>query len=128
MYTGSDKNPDATTVRIFPDLNPEQIRLEVDKFMAITNLYTLEEYFIKGAFLAQDPEAFEGQRDVNIKLLPEEKEDLRLEKSSITRRWRLASNLWILLAVGAVIQGFDETAVNSGICITRTFKHTNLRV
>lgn len=114
MDNSLQENPDAATVIPFAGLDPEQIRQEVDRFMEITGLHIWKEHFIKGAFLAQDPEAFQTTRDDNIELLPKEKEDLGIEK---TRKWRQAWPMWILvgfLALGAAIQGFDETAVNSG--------------
>lgn len=108
MNNGLHENPP------FPGLNPEQIETEVNKFMDRTGLHDWKGYFIKGALFAQDPEVFEAERDDGIRLLPQEKEDLELEK---TRKWTQAWSLWILvgfLALGAAIQGFDETAVNSG--------------
>lgn len=114
MGNSLQQNPDASTVIPFAGLNPEQIRLEVDRFMDKTGLHIWKEYFVKGAFLAQDPEAFQAPRDDDIKLLPQETEDLEIER---TRKWRQAWPMWILvgcLALGAAIQGFDETAVNSG--------------
>lgn len=107
-------NPDATTLRPYSGLSPRQVRLEVDKFMDTTGLHIEKDYFIKGAFLAQDPEAFEAQRDDDIKLLPQEEEDL-------TNKWRQYWTLWIFvgcLALGAVIH---ETAVDSGRRATRPF-------
>lgn len=114
MDSSLPRNPDPATFIPFSGLNPQQIRSEVDRFMDKTNLHVWKEYFIKGAFLAQDPDAFGSTREDNIKLLPEEENDLELEKSW---KWRQTWTMWILvgcLALGAGIQGFDETAVNSG--------------
>ncbi|MCJ1465983.1 hypothetical protein MMC07_004602 [Pseudocyphellaria aurata] len=105
--------PEASDVP-FSGLNPREIELEVDKFMNTSGLHDWRKFFIKGALLAQDPGAFDDtNRDDDVTLSPEEKEDLSIEK---TRKWVQAGPMWILvgcLALGPAIQGFDETAVNS---------------
>lgn len=121
MVKGLHENPDATTPIPFSGLSPQQVRLEVDKLMSTTGLHIWKEYFVKGAFLAQDPEAFETKRDDNLELLPQEREDLRLEKTRKGRQYWPLSILVGCLALGTLIHGWDETAANSGRRTTRPF-------
>lgn len=114
MSNDPHENLDANNVTPFSGLSSRQIQFEMDTFMAITGLHIGKEYFVKGALLAQDSKAFEAQRDDGIKLLPQEAEDLSLEKS---RKWKHVWPMWTLvgvLAVGATMQGWEEAAVSGG--------------
>ncbi|KAI4185195.1 MAG: hypothetical protein LQ346_005958 [Caloplaca aetnensis] len=88
----------------------------IDAFMEKTKIDEIyQEHIRKGAFLAQDSEAFNDLREDGLQLKPEEKAALVLEDPKTGNKW---NQPWILYALvgccslGAAVQGWDETAVN----------------
>ena len=98
----------------FDRMEEEQVRSEVKNFMTETSLGLYSSHFEKGAFIAQNDQAFEGPRDDDLSLTGEERESLHRETTS---QWRQPRTLWqlvILCAIGAATQGWDESAVDGG--------------
>ncbi|KAK5044803.1 hypothetical protein LTR84_010459 [Exophiala bonariae] len=115
----------------FNDKSEREMRLLLNDFLTATGLRDYEHYFTKGMFLAQNPAAFDQPREDGLHLTQEEKETLvyeevpvkrvnRTESSSSWRpdykKWRnISAPLWRLVclcALGAAVQGWDESAVN----------------
>ena len=95
----------------------------IAQFMAITQIdSTYAEHIRKGAFLAQDHEAFARPRDDGLQLKTDEWEALRRERDS---KWKQP---WILFALvgccslGASVQGWDEV----GYLIRASEKNTDI--
>jgi hypothetical protein len=98
----------------FDGLEEAQMRDEVFRFIQETSLNDYHSHFLKGAFLAQNPKAFSGTRDDDLFLKDDEAMCLEEEK---TNRWKHPRALWQLVAlcaVGAAVQGWDESAVDGG--------------
>lgn len=80
-----------------------------EKFLDICNIDEIyAELFRKGAFLAQDPAAFDNERDDGLVLKKEEKQALMMEEH---HRWTQPFILYALVAccsLGAAVQGWDE--------------------
>ena len=96
----------------FDRLDEEEINSRVDQFIQETGLGLYRQYFLKGAFIAQNDRAFVGPRDDNLSLEDEERTSLQEEK---TRRWKHPRSIWqlvILCAVGAATQGWDQSAID----------------
>ena len=107
-------NPSALIHAPFDRLDQEQMTRKVNDFIDESGLSIYREYFLKGAFLAQNDSAFESLRDDNLALTDEERASLQQEK---TRRWKHPRALWqliILCAIGAATQGWDESAIDGG--------------
>ncbi|KAL8691650.1 MAG: hypothetical protein Q9218_003171 [Villophora microphyllina] len=90
----------------------------IDAFMEKTKIDEIySEYVRKGAFLAQDSEAFDDDREDGLQLKQEERAAMILEDPKRGSKW---NQPWILYALvgccslGAAVQGWDETAVNGG--------------
>ncbi|KAL8787200.1 MAG: hypothetical protein Q9195_007891 [Heterodermia aff. obscurata] len=90
----------------------------VDNFMEKTKLDPMyRETIQKGAFLAQDSNAFALERRDGLVLSKVEREWLAVEDPQTGNKW---NQPWILYALigccslGAAVQGWDETAVNGG--------------
>lgn len=88
----------------------------IDAFMERTKIDEIySEHIRKGAFLAQDNEAFHAVREDGLQLKEEERAALLLEDPRTGKKW---NQPWILYALvgccslGAAVQGWDETAVN----------------
>lgn len=125
----------------FNDLHPREMEEKLKSFMQSTNLWRFQDFFRKGMFLAQDPQALDTDENVQqlvseiaplagqpIILDPEEDEQKYLARDMIDttdqrrrwkvsrKKWRLPWPLWRLVALcalGALVQGWDEAAVNS---------------
>ncbi|MCJ1427554.1 Solute carrier 2 (Facilitated glucose transporter) member 8 [Sticta canariensis] len=107
-------------------------------FMEETELWDYKKYFRKGMFLAQHPQAHTDGKvqyladelglGPSISLKPTKREYTCLKRDEIDttdeprtwktdkKKWRLPRPLWRLVtlcALGALIQGWDEAAVNS---------------
>lgn len=98
----------------FDGLTEAQMRDKVLHFIQDTSLDDYHQHFLKGAFLAQNPKAFSGSRDDDLILEEDEAMCLQQEK---TNRWKHPRGLWQLVAlcaIGAAVQGWDESAVDGG--------------
>lgn len=112
--TDFTRDPSAQIHAPFDRLEEEEVQNRVDEFVQETGLSLYHQYFLKGAFIAQNDRAFDGPRDDNLLLLDDERTSLHEEE---TRRWKHPRELWqlvILCAVGAATQGWDESAVDGG--------------
>jgi hypothetical protein len=115
----------------FNDKSEADMRGLLTSFLAATGLCDYREHFIKGMFLAQNPTAFDHPRPDRLVLNDDEKEILDYEDVPIkkvgepgsTRAWRVdfkkwknvSPSLWRLVclcALGAAVQGWDESAVS----------------
>ena len=95
-------------------LSNEEIRQKVEDFIIETGLTDDRAYLQKGAFLVQNDDAFDETRDDGLTLTKVEEDWLKLER---TNKWRQPAALWRLVALcalGAMVQGWDESAVNGG--------------
>ncbi|KAI4093159.1 MAG: hypothetical protein L6R37_007426 [Teloschistes peruensis] len=115
-------NINSTLVNPFVGKTHKEMNDLIDAFMEKTKIDEIyAEHIRKGAFLAQDSEAFADIRDDGLQLRQEERAALTLEDPKKGNKW---NQPWILYALvgccslGAAVQGWDETAVNSGT--TRT--------
>ena len=125
----------------FNDLSPVEMENKLNSLMDSTELLPYKDYFRKGMFLAQHPQALDTDEKVqylegelkpllgqSISLQPTKRElkYLKRDRIDITdeprnwkmdmKKWRLPWPLWrlvILCALGALVQGWDESAVNS---------------
>ena len=98
----------------FDRMTEAELKSEVNRFLTETTLGIYRVFFVKGAFIAQNDQAFEGTRDDGLSLTDEERQSVRRETTS---QWRQPRRLWqlvILCAVGAATQGWDQSAVNGG--------------
>lgn len=108
------QDPNAQIHAPFDRLDEEEMNSRVDEFIQETGLSLYRQYFLKGAFIAQNDRAFDGPRDDNLSLEDGERASLQQEE---TRRWKHPRTLWqlvILCAFGAATQGWDESAVDGG--------------
>ena len=117
------EDADATTANVnsrlvnpFTGLRHEQMEQKLEAFMKKTGIdEDLRPLILKGAFLAQDREAFANPRTDNLKLKSEERQALVREDPKRGNKW---NQPWIMYALvgccsfGAAVQGMDETAVN----------------
>ena len=109
-------NINSRLVNPFKGMRHEQMEEKIEQFMKKTEI---DEMFLdlirKGAFLAQDSQAFEHPRDDGLQLKAEERQALRQEDPKTGNKW---NQPWIMYALvgccslGAAVQGMDETAVN----------------
>ncbi|KAI4194636.1 MAG: hypothetical protein LQ350_007661 [Teloschistes chrysophthalmus] len=111
-------NINSTLVNPFVGKTHKEMNDLIDAFMEKTKIDEIyAEHIRKGAFLAQDSEAFADIRDDGLQLRQEERAALTLEDPKKGNKW---NQPWILYALvgccslGAAVQGWDETAVNSG--------------
>ncbi|KAL9582897.1 MAG: hypothetical protein Q9203_005300 [Teloschistes exilis] len=110
-------NINSTLVNPFVGKTHKEMNDLIDAFMEKTKIDEIyAEHIRKGAFLAQDGEAFADIRDDGLQLRQEERAALTLEDPKKGNKW---NQPWILYALvgccslGAAVQGWDETAVNS---------------
>ena len=113
----------------FNDIEPEDMETLLDDFMKKTDIeHIYRQIFRKGMYLAQYSEAFAnpGEREDGLSLTDKEQKYIKFEKLVTTNelptwkldfeKWRLPGPLWrlvVLCALGALVQGWDEAAVNS---------------
>ncbi|KAI9717943.1 MAG: hypothetical protein M1828_007035 [Chrysothrix sp. TS-e1954] len=94
----------------------DQMVRKTKDFMEITHIDDgWTEYFRKGAFLAQDDQAFNKEREDGLSLKKSEQDALRLEDPKTGNKWDQPFILYALVvccSLGAAVQGWDETAVN----------------
>lgn len=102
----------------FNGLDESDLYNKVIEFVKHAGLDDYKTYFLKAGFIAQNDEAFKcdpDDRPFQLSLSPEEERCLDEEK---TRRWKHPGALWRLVALcalGAVVQGWDEAAVDGGM-------------
>lgn len=98
----------------FDRLDEEAMKEKIEKFLLETELQDYRQHFLKGAFIAQNDRAFSSSHDDGLMLTDDEKECLRQESEN---RWKHPGALWQLVAlcaVGAAVQGWDESAIDGG--------------
>ncbi|KAI4185302.1 MAG: hypothetical protein L6R41_004216 [Letrouitia leprolyta] len=107
---------DQQLVNPFGGKSHQEMNDMIDAFMERTKIDEIySEHIRKGAFLAQDNEAFQVVREDGLQLKQEERAALLLEDPRTGNKW---NQPWILYALvgccslGAAVQGWDETAVN----------------
>lgn len=105
-------NINSKLVNPFQGLRHEEMDELINAFMAKSRIDRIyQETIRKGAFLAQDKEAFNDYRDDGLELSPEDQNTLRLEDPKQGNKW---NQPWILYALvgccslGAAVQGWDE--------------------
>ncbi|XPS80986.1 hypothetical protein M3J09_012930 [Ascochyta lentis] len=99
--TGEIQNPLA-------DIPKEQLLEDVERFAHNHDLTDALPYLSKGALVAQNPESFEDNSDLNN----EDREALRTEKQ---HRWNHPKALYLTIllnSISAAIQGWDQTGSN----------------
>lgn len=113
---GGTANVDSKLVNPFRGMRPEQMEELIESFMEKTKIEDIYLGLIrKGAYLAQDREAFDHPRNDELRLNPEERSTLEREDPRTGNKW---DQPWIMYALvgccslGAAVQGWDETAVN----------------
>ena len=86
----------------------------IDDFMETTQIDNQwRELIRKGAFLAQDREAFSVSRDDHLQLTDGELNAMTLEHPRTGNKWNQPWILYILVAccsLGAAVQGWDEVS------------------
>ncbi|PWN29515.1 hypothetical protein BDZ90DRAFT_112448 [Jaminaea rosea] len=90
-------------------ISKEQLRTQVDHFLADSGLKEHASAFHKGALVAQEPASFESMAELD----EEDKVALRREAKN---RWDLPRRLYLTIAiasVGAMVQGWDQTGSNA---------------
>ncbi|KAL8783514.1 MAG: hypothetical protein Q9213_004560 [Squamulea squamosa] len=109
-------NINSKLVNPFIGKTHEEMDELISTFMEKTKIDEIyEEHIRKGAFLAQDREAFDDLREDGLQLKPEERAALVMEDPKRGNKW---NQPWIMYALvgccslGAAVQGWDETAVN----------------
>ena len=104
-----------TLVNPFTGKPHQEMNDLIDAFMEksrIDEIYS--EHIRKGAFLAQDGEAFDDVRADGLQLKAEERDALKLENPKTGHKW---NQPWILYALvgccslGAAVQGWDEVCL-----------------
>ncbi|KAJ9645677.1 hypothetical protein H2201_007506 [Coniosporium apollinis] len=112
------ESPDVYITNPFQDWSRKRINEEVDRFVELSGLLDDHEYLRRGAFLAQDSQAFDHLRTDGLTLRKDMREAayLALEKSErkldkFKQTWQLYF-LVVMCSLGAAVQGWDETAVN----------------
>ncbi|KAL8948377.1 MAG: hypothetical protein Q9222_005433 [Ikaeria aurantiellina] len=92
----------------------EEMNDLIDRFMEKTKIDEIyAEHIRKGAYLAQDGEAFEDLREDGLQLKQEERAALVMEDPIRGHKW---NQPWILYALvgccslGAAVQGWDEVS------------------
>ena len=109
-------NINSKLVNPFRGLRREEMEKKIERFMKQTEIDEIYSDLIrKGAYLAQDAEAFKHSRDDGLRLRHAERRALEQEDPKTGSKW---NQPWILYALvgccslGAAVQGWDETAVN----------------
>ena len=113
----------------FNNMTPKEMEDKLRAFMEQTNIESIyQPVFRKGMYLAQYSESFadEEGRDDGLELTEPEKHFLKFDKLATTsdsyiwksdrKKWNLPWPLWRLVtlcALGALVQGWDESAINS---------------
>ncbi|KAL9594836.1 MAG: hypothetical protein Q9219_006800 [cf. Caloplaca sp. 3 TL-2023] len=107
-----DEVLDSKLVNPFGGKSHKEMNDLIDAFMETTKIDEIySEHIRKGAFLAQDSEAFQDLREDGLQLKPEERAALALEDPRTGSKW---NQPWILYALvgccslGAAVQGWDE--------------------
>ena len=114
----------------FDGNTPDELDRKVDDFLNETGIDGRRDDIRKGAFLAQDDQAFNRDRpDIGLSLSPEEKADMELEASSKWKPWKQPRKLQVLIflcGIGATVQGWDEAVVGVGKLISSPRPHQYL--
>ena len=100
-------NINSVLVNPFIGMRREKMDELIEAFLNNTKIEDIyHEDIRKGAFLAQDSEAFRGPRPDNLRLKPDELEALRQEDPKTGNKW---NQPWILYAlVGTYLPGFPR--------------------
>ena len=108
------KNLDIRLINPFLGESPGQMNQKINTFMVTTRIdNTWRELIRKGAFLAQDRDAFARPREDNLQLEIDEEEALMLEDPETGNKWNQPWILYTLVAccsLGAAVQGWDEVS------------------
>jgi len=103
-----NQNIAARIINPLAGISGEQLEADVDRFLETRGLQDKREHFMKGAFLAQNPAAFETQHN----LTEEDKDVIRYENA---HKWSHPKLLYLTIAlcsIGAATQGWDQTGSN----------------
>ncbi|KAL8712593.1 MAG: hypothetical protein Q9220_003124 [cf. Caloplaca sp. 1 TL-2023] len=107
-------NINSKLVNPFVGKTHEEMNDLIDRFMEKTKIDEIyAEHIRKGAYLAQDGEAFEDLREDGLQLKQEERAALVMEDPIRGHKW---NQPWILYALvgccslGAAVQGWDEVS------------------
>lgn len=120
---------DARICNPFNDKEIPQMDAYLEEFMMETGIEKIyRDHFRRGMYIAQHPNHLDDPNvsPHNLSLEPFEQEYLKLDKIATTddresskfdlKKWSLPSPLWRLVtlcALGAAVQGWDQSAVNS---------------
>lgn len=120
---------DARICNPFNDRPPKEMREKLIEFMKHTGIEDIyRHHFERGMFIAQNPKALDDPkyRTDGLTLTDEEARCLKLDRIATSdeneswrmdmKKWKLPAPLWrlvMLCALGAVVQGWDESAINS---------------
>ncbi|KAL8705235.1 MAG: hypothetical protein Q9201_001651 [Fulgogasparrea decipioides] len=110
----------------FKDWTRSNLEDEAKECIRESRLHTFKDYIINGAYLAQDPEArlaFEGPDHHSTR--PRDLENVSILKGFRQQPRRLYAHVFCC-ALGALIQGMDESAVNGAqLYYVKEFPYTN---
>ncbi|KAL8736062.1 MAG: hypothetical protein Q9181_002594 [Wetmoreana brouardii] len=123
-------NINSKLVNPFVGMNHKEMNDLIDSFMEKTKIDEIySEHIRKGAFLAQDSDAFDDLREDGLQLRQEERAALIMEDPKRGNKW---NQPWILYALvgccslGAAVQGWDQHSftmpMHSGLAKIRPAK------
>ncbi len=98
-------------------IEEDQLMLEAQNFVEENGLEDYQSHFLKGAFIAQNDRAFFTQHPPGGLSLTTKEADCLQQEIDGTNRWRHPRALWQLVglcAIGAAVQGWDESAIDGG--------------
>lgn len=108
------RNLDIGLINPFLGESPQKMNQLIEDFMNTTRIDDQwRELVRKGAFLAQDRDAFSMSRDDNLQLTDDELNAMMLEHPKTGNKWNQPWVLYILVAccsLGAAVQGWDEVS------------------
>ncbi|KAL9054519.1 MAG: hypothetical protein Q9206_003500 [Seirophora lacunosa] len=120
-FDAASDNVNRALVNPFGGMSHKEMSDLIDAFMEKTKIDEIyAEHIRKGAFLAQDNEAFHDLREDGLQLKPEERAALRLDDPKTGNKW---NQPWILYALvgccslGAAVQGWDEAKTPRALTI-----------
>lgn len=103
---------DASLINPFVGKSPEEMEQLIEAFMDTTGIENIwRPYIHRGAFLAQDRDAFTRSRPDQLQLEQDEVDALLQEDLKAGSRWDQPWILYALVAccsLGAAVQGWDE--------------------
>lgn len=108
------QNLDIGLINPFLGESPQRMNQLIDEFMETTLIDDQwRELIRKGAFLAQDRDAFSVSRDDKLELTDDELNAVLLEHPKTGNKWNQPWFLYLLVAccsLGAAVQGWDEVS------------------